>query len=227
MIVQKDFVPANQSAHRTKKSKVLLICLLLPFALFAALFAAFLYVGQWLIVEDSLDHAQAIAVLSGRMPIRALEAARLYRGGYAPEVWLTYSVQPGKTLKEMGVDFWDEVHYDTEILIHEGVPASAIRVLEPPILNTADEIVAIKAALNSAPSHTVIIVTSKVHTRRVRTLWRLFAHGDGLAIVRAASQDGFDPRHWWHSTGDALDVVREILGLLNAWAGQPLGAKKI
>jgi len=40
--------------------------------------------------------------------------------------------------------------------------------------------------------------------------------------VRAASEDPFDPRHWWRSTGDALDVVREVLGLMNAWAGLPL-----
>ena len=41
-------------------------------------------------------------------------------------------------------------------------------------------------------------------------------------MVRAAGEDRFDPRHWWRSSGDALEVVREILGLLNAWAGLPL-----
>jgi hypothetical protein len=40
--------------------------------------------------------------------------------------------------------------------------------------------------------------------------------------VRAAPTDPFAPGHWWRSTGDALDVVRETLGLLNAWAGLPL-----
>jgi hypothetical protein len=40
--------------------------------------------------------------------------------------------------------------------------------------------------------------------------------------VRAASDDPFDPTHWWRSTSDVLDVVREILGLLNASAGLPL-----
>jgi hypothetical protein len=40
--------------------------------------------------------------------------------------------------------------------------------------------------------------------------------------VRAAGTDGFDAAHWWRNTHDALDVVREVLGLLNAWAGLPL-----
>jgi hypothetical protein len=51
----------------------------------------------------------------------------------------------------------------------------------------------------------------------------VLTHGDGRIIVRATSLDSFDERHWWRNTTDALDVVREVLGLLNAWAGLPLG----
>ncbi len=123
------------------------------------------------------------------MPMRVLEAAKLYRAGYAPEVWLTHSTEPGKSLQKMGVKYLGEEDYDREILVHEGVPPAAIHVLEPPILNTADEIVAIKFALNAAPLRTVIIVTSKPHTRRVHALWRVLTHGDGRIIVRAASLD--------------------------------------
>jgi uncharacterized SAM-binding protein YcdF (DUF218 family) len=195
---------------------------LLGLLLFIAAVICFLYVGQWLIVEDPLDRAQAIAVLSGRMPDRVLEAAKLYREGYASEVWLTHSVEPGKSMKEIGVEYSGEDYYNTKILVHEGVPSSAIHVLEPPILNTADEIITIKAALNAAPLRIVIIVTTKPHTRRVRTLWRLLTRDESRAIVRAASRDPFDANHWWRSTRDALDVVREVLGLMNAWVGLPL-----
>jgi uncharacterized SAM-binding protein YcdF (DUF218 family) len=182
----------------------------------------FFGLGRWLVVEDPLVNARAIVVLSGGMPVRAIEAARLYREGYAPEVWLTHSTEPGETLEQMGIPFAGEDHYDTLVLIHEGVPAHAIRVLEPPIVNTADEIKVVASALTPAKGGSVIFVTTKAHTRRVRLLWRRLAFGQGRAIVRAASGDSFDPRHWWRSTGDALDVVRELLGLLNAWAGLPL-----
>ncbi len=195
---------------------------LLGLLLLAAAVISFFYVGKWLVVEDPLDHAQAIAILSGRMPERALEAAKLYRAGYAPEVWLTHSTEPAKSLKEMGVEYFGEEYYNQKILLQQGVPARAIKILEPPILNTADEIVSIKGALNAAPLHIVIIVTTKPHTRRTRTLWRILTHDESRAIVRAASTDPFDADHWWRSTRDALDVVREVLGLLNAWAGLPL-----
>jgi uncharacterized SAM-binding protein YcdF (DUF218 family) len=182
----------------------------------------FLGVGRWLVVEDPLARARAIVVLSGAMPLRAIEAAKLYREGYAPEVWLTHSMEPGKTLQEMGVPFFGEDYYDKLVLIHAGVPLEGIHVLEPSIVNTADEIKVVAATLARAKGEAVILVTTKAHTRRVRLLWRGLAPSQGRAIVRAASGDPFDPRRWWRSTSDALDVVREVLGLLNAWAGLPL-----
>lgn len=185
-------------------------------------FLVFLGVGRWLMMEDPLEKAQAIAVLSGRMPLRAIEAAKLYRQGYAPKIWLTHSSEPGETLESMGIRYAGEEYYDTRVLIQRGVPAEAIHVLDPPIVNTADEINVISAALEREKDRSVIVVTSKAHTRRVRLLWRKLAAKQSRAIVRAASDDPFDPRHWWRTTSDALDIVREVLGLLNAWAGLPL-----
>ncbi len=182
----------------------------------------FFGVGRWLVVEDPLVEARAIVVLSGAMPLRAIEAAKLYREGYAPEIWLTHSTEPGETLEEMGILFSGEDYYNARVLIHEGVPPEAIHVLEPPVVNTADEIKVIAPALARGKDGAVILVTSRAHTRRVRLLWRRLAPGQGRVIVRAASGDPFDPRHWWRNTRDALDVVREVLGLLNAWAGLPL-----
>jgi uncharacterized SAM-binding protein YcdF (DUF218 family) len=178
--------------------------------------------GRWLVMEDPLEKAQAIVVLSGRMPMRAMEAAKLYREGYAPSVWLTHSTEPGATLEAMGIPFMGEDFYNLRVLVHEGVPANAIHLLQPPIINTAGELAAVSAALEAGKGTAVIIVTSKVHTRRVRILWRRLAASRPQAIIRAASGDPFEPLRWWRTTGDALDVVREFLGILNAWAGMPL-----
>lgn len=205
--------------HRNRRIFILagIVCVFLALAL-----AAFFGVGHWLVVEDPLAKARAIAVLSGSMPVRALEAAKLYRQGYAPEVWLTHTSEPGESLKAMGIPFEGEEVYSTRVLIHEGVPAGAIHVLETPIVNTADEMRVIGRALQREKDRSVILVTSKPHTRRVRLLWRKLAPSECHAIVRAASEDLFDPRHWWRTSGDALDVVREVLGIMNAWAGLPL-----
>jgi uncharacterized SAM-binding protein YcdF (DUF218 family) len=179
-------------------------------------------IGRWLVVEDPLEKARAIAVLSGAMPMRAIEAARLYRAGYAPEVWLTRAKEPTASLQALHVAYPGEDFFNTQVLMREGVPANAVRVLQPAIDNTADEIQVIGAELERQNSSTAIIVTTKAHTRRARTLWGKLSRGKSRAIVRGASADPFDPAHWWRTTRDALDVVRETLGLLNAWAGLPL-----
>lgn len=218
MTNSQDSVTLRSPSSRRRIFLIAVAACLIAFAL-----VAFFGVGRWLVVEDPPSKARAIAVLSGGMPVRAMEAATLYRQGYAPEVWLTHSSEPGESLKAMGIPFeGGEEIYSTRVLIHEGVPASAIHVLEPPIVNTADEVRTISAALEREKDHSVIVVTSKPHTRRARLLWHKLAPEDCHAIVRAASEDPFDASHWWRNSRDALDVVREVLGLMNAWAGLPL-----
>jgi uncharacterized SAM-binding protein YcdF (DUF218 family) len=137
-------------------------------------------------------------------------------------VWLTHSTEPGAELEQLSIPYVGEESYDKQILIHEGVPADAIAILDPPVANTADEMNTIGGALTRENLNSVIIVTSKVHTRRVKALWKRLSAHDELAVIHGVSDDPFDPAHWWRTTGDTLDVVRELLGLANAWAGLPL-----
>ena len=216
----------NPASVLRRRSLLLRVLLAAGCAGVILVFVLFFGVGRWLVVEDPLEKARAIAVLSGRMPLRAIEAAKLYRQGYAPEVWLTHSLEPGESLKRMGISFAGEDYYNARVLVHEGVPPEAIHVLEPPVVNTADEIKVLAAMLAPEKDRTVILVTTKPHTRRVRLLWRKLTAGQGRVIVRASSDDSFDPKHWWRTTNDALDVLREVLGLVNAWAGLPLHASQ-
>jgi hypothetical protein len=129
---------------------------------------------------------------------------------------------PPHSLQEMHSASLGDDFFNSRVLMHEGVPSNAVRVLEPPIGNTADEVRALAAELEQEKGATVIIVALKVHPRRVRTLWRELAGGRGRAIVRAASTDPFAPDHWWRASGDALHVLWEVPGLVNAWAQLPL-----
>ena len=185
-------------------------------------FLVFFGIGEWLVVQDPLVHADAIVVLSGELPSRAREASRLYYAGYADQVWVSQPVSPAEELKTMKIFFLGEDFYNEKVLLAKGVPADAIRILERPSANTEEEVREIEKTLRRNNSHNVIIVTSKVHTRRVRTIWNKLVGSDPHAVVRFANDDPYDGAHWWRHTHDALDIVRESLGLLNAWAGFPL-----
>jgi len=181
----------------------------------------FFGIGQWLVVQDPLVRADAIVILSGHLPDRALEAARLYDAGYAPQVWISRPLSPADELKEMKIFYLGEDFYNEKILLAKGVPVDAIRILEQPSANTEMEVRQIREFLQQNNASNVIIVTSKPHTRRVRAVWDKIVGSDTHAIVRFANDDPYDGAHWWRHTHDGLSVVRESLGLVNAWAGFP------
>jgi uncharacterized SAM-binding protein YcdF (DUF218 family) len=198
-----------------------------PFAIalltaIAVLFVLFLSVGRWLVVEDPLEKADAIVVLSGRIPMRALEAARLYQSGWAPQVWLTHPNEPTASLATLDIDNPGEDVFSSLVLKHGGVSPNDIHTLTPPISNTVDEVHAIASEAEKQNAASVIIVTTKAHTRRVHALWKKYANSRARIIVRTPADDPFDPVHWWRSTTDVLDVVREVLGIFNIWIGLPL-----
>jgi len=167
-------------------------------------------------------HADAIAVLSGGLPYRAADAAHYFESGYASEVWLTRPDGPSEQMRELGVQYVSEEDYDRQILVHLQVPEKNVRILPNTVIDTEQEVEEIDRELRKEGKSSVIIVTSPEHTRRVRALWKKLAGEDLKAVVRAARDDPFDAEHWWRNTRDALSVVREILGLMNVWAGLPI-----
>lgn len=207
-------------AQKHRKSSAW-IALAIVAAIILAGIAAFRALGRWLVVEDPLQPSDAIVVLSGALPFRALGAAEIYNARMAPQVWLTRPIHPGE-LESLGIRYQGEEIYNREVLIRAGVPDSAIHDLDPAIIDTENEIRAVVAAMQRAHITRVIIVTSPPHTRRVHTLWRKLAPHDYELIVRAASAQEYDAAHWWRTTRDSLAVTREVLGLLNAWAGLPV-----
>ena len=180
---------------------------------------AFRGVGRWLVRPDPLAPADVIVVLSGTMPARAEEAARIFRMGYAHMVWITRPVSPANELARMGIPYAGEEDYSREVLIHEGIPAQAIRILPEIIVDTQQEVEEISRDARAEGDSRVMIVTSPQHTRRVKALWLKLVGRNPALIVRGSPQDGFDADHWWRNTRDAFSVVRELMGLLNVWTG--------
>jgi uncharacterized SAM-binding protein YcdF (DUF218 family) len=185
-------------------------------------FVLMLGVGHWLVKQDSLQKANAIAVLSGNFPARAMEAADLYRNGYASEIWLTHPGPQSGVLADMGIHYPSEADFNFQVLRHQGVPAKAIHILDRPIVNTADELDVISSTLQQKGADSVIVVTDKAHTRRVRTLWTRYDASRGKAIVHGVAGDEFDPSAWWKNTESTHQVFHELLGMINVWAGLPM-----
>jgi uncharacterized SAM-binding protein YcdF (DUF218 family) len=221
--------PGNVMLNATRRTSsrsprslrvTVLLAVLLTFAI--GVVVAFRAIGRWLIRPDALAPADVVVVLSGAMPARAEEAARILRMGYSHKVWITRPASPADALAEMDIPYVGEEDYSRQVMIHEGVPAQAIHILPEPILDTQQEVEEIAREARAEGDRSVMIVTSPQHTRRVKALWRKLVGQNTAAIVRGAPQDSFDADHWWRDTRDAFAVVRELMGLLNVWAGLPV-----
>ena len=204
-----------------KRSLILLVVLAVIGALVLLCLSR---LGCWLVVADPLEPARAIVVLSGRVPFRAIEAASIYRQKWAPEVWLTKEVRAAEdaALENLGVHVVPKAAYNREVLTRLGVPVSAIRILEDGVWNTVDETRLVARELRANGAARVILVTSKTHSRRVRATWSELIGASPRAVVRYASEEPYNPEHWWRNTWDALEVSWEAFGLLNVWMGFPV-----
>lgn len=219
-----EVLTAAPRARRRWWPRVVVALLLVALAVAALLPWGLGALGRWLVVADPLEKASAVVVLAGGMPFRAMEGAALYRDDWAPEVWLTREEHPPteRALAQLGIQVVRGHEYSRQVLVRSGVPDSAIRVLDDPVVNTVDEVRLVADELQRRAGDRVILVTSKFHTRRVRATWRALVGDSPRVIVRPATDDYHDPEQWWRSTRDVLAVSREVFAMVNVWAGFPV-----
>ncbi len=183
-------------------------------------------VGAYLVVEDALEPASAIVVLGGYPPVRALEAARLYKDGWAPKIILNQSLRKENfyAFSSLGIDFVEQHEYDREVLLRSGVPDDAIMVIEEEVENTHAELRAVLRILSPSKETTLIIVTSNYHTRRTAAIWNYFSDGQVKGLIRWSRSDtSFDTAAWWKNRNSIKSLVNEYMGLISYWLGLPLG----
>lgn len=181
--------------------------------------------GHWLMVSEPLAPADAVVVLTGHLPVRAMEAARILKDADVNEVWLTRGSDRRtevQILARFGIVPPHEDDYSRQILERLEVPKERIRLIAGRPRNTVEEVKAISEEMDRSASRRVILVTSKAHSRRVRVTWDRIVGPEREVIVRYAEGDLFDPDRWWATTESGLDVLRECFGLANAWLGFPV-----
>ena len=180
--------------------------------------------GSSLSVSDPLQRADAIVVINGRVPYRAMKGADLYKQRLAPEVWLTMGNRNAAEVEMEKLDVHPTLEhvYSQAVLEKLGVPATAIRIVPGRNNNTATEMKTIAGFARQQHVKRLILVTSSYHSRRVRSLWHQLTDNNPPAIVQYTDDEPFNAARWWTDTADSWTVSREWFGLLNAWLGFPL-----
>jgi uncharacterized SAM-binding protein YcdF (DUF218 family) len=172
--------------------------------------------GRFLVENDPLQHADAIVVLTGSYPDRIVEAALLYREGWAPRIILCRESENAgfQNLRTLGVHVPRLFELNRSIAEQLGVPGDAIRVLERPAGSTFSEAQVVLADAARHGYRSLLIVTSQYHTRRAARIYRHLAGGRVTILVRGARDDEFQPDAWWRDRPSTRRVVIEFLKLL-------------
>ncbi len=194
---------------RLVTSRVFVLCL----AGLGATLATLPFVGRFLCVQDSLQRADAILVLSGTFAERPLEAYDVYRHGYSPVIVLTREAPDGGqvALARRRVPLADRADLARDLLVRLGVPPDAIIILDGPHDSTADEARSFARLARRRAWRRVIVVTSKLHTRRARLAVTRELRDSGVAVLmRASRYDPADPLHWWRRRSDIRSTVFEL-----------------
>jgi uncharacterized SAM-binding protein YcdF (DUF218 family) len=179
------------------------------------------HAGGWLVVEDPLEKADAIFVLGGTRLERPLEAYDLYQEGWAPRILLFRVVSDyGEAeLMKRGFPFPLESDMQKDVLTRLGAPEGTVVVLSEQD-STKDEALEVRKAVDANGWKTIIVVTSKQHTRRARlVISRRLAGTNVKVIMRASRYDLTDADHWWRNRATVRFTIFETQRLLGYWIG--------
>ena len=186
--------------------------------LFFVIFCAVLYLArhpilrfaaEFWIIEDPIDKADAIIVLSDDnfYADRATRAAELFREGKAPVV-----VASGRRLRP-SAGIAELMEHD---LVERGVPRDRILRFAHDADGTREEAEALARFAKERKWRSVIVVTSNYHTRRARYIFRRVFPQDIEVRVASARDGDFDPQRWWEKRKSVKELMREFAGMMVA-----------
>lgn len=184
--------------------------------------------GRFLVFEDPPAKADAIVVLAGSFPDRILEAVALYEEGLAPRIVLCRAPEGRamKRLRERGIDKGSDADRNRDVALQLGLPPQAIEVLDRAAGSTFGEANEVLRHISKHGYRSILLVTSKSHTRRAAWIYRHLVGDEVRIIVRAARDDGYRPETWWRNRVSTRRLIIEyqklfVFLLVDQWGKEP------
>jgi len=176
--------------------------------------------GVWLAKEDVPPHADALVVLMGAFPERALQAFDMWEEGFADTILIVEEYMGElEKLKERGVSVVSNSEQAASSLVALGVPAPAIAILPGDARSILDEAVAVKKYLDSGfDADTLILVSSPPHMRRAAIIFReTLRYPDRSVAVgcKPSNYSSYNGAQWWRRKEDIQSVVSEFIKICN------------
>ena len=174
--------------------------------------------GNYLVLEEKPQKAEVIIMLRGAPTERILGAVDLYDAGWAPLIVIADSKsEPGREefRKRVGSDFIRK-SFTERAVEAMGVPEKDFHLIDREVQGTWDEARVALSFMQERGFKTMLLVTSRWHSRRAHLTFRsVLEQGGAFKIVSVPSAyDSFRPESWWRSERDAELVFREYVRFL-------------
>jgi capsular exopolysaccharide synthesis family protein len=171
-----------------------------------------LAIGDYLVIQDNLQPADVISVISGPDD-RTDYGIQLYEQGYGKEIFFTGGWCP----QIQGI----HAERGRERAIAQGVPPQAIATDGYQVTSTYEEAERLKIyiAQSQAPIRSVIIVSDPHHMRRARWAYhQVLGNGVKLQMAPVPFQQSPYQRRWWADAASGEMVKEEYLKIAYYYA---------
>ena len=175
------------------------------------------YAGNFLVIEDNLEKADAIFVFGGSIPNRIIEAVDIYKKGYAPLIIISKYPKPEgyKYLEEKGITYPEGHDINKSIALSLGIPESNIIITRNRAGNTLEELMLINEYCLENNIKKIILVSTKSHTKRISKIFLDIAGDKIKGIVRYTGYDSYNPDKWWNDRHSLRQTMFEYQKLLH------------
>jgi len=179
--------------------------------------------GSFLVVDDAPVHSDAVVVLNTGVEYfpRLMEAAALYKMGMADRVVINGNRKSDslRALEEKGfAPCCNFCENRLRVLSLFEVPRrKVICISAEDVYDTVSEADFIGNKLVQKGYQSVIVTTSKYHTRRASHIWKKLFDGRLKITAVSAKSDPFDPGSWWRSGRQVRWVMAEYGAWIYLW----------
>jgi len=175
--------------------------------------------GEYLIFQQPApQQADVIVILANWEDtiIRVRAGADLYKGELAKKIFVPRMQQMRglEEIKKLGINIPENRDLVITILQGLGVPLDAIVTSTQEVTNTWDEAQEVRNLIEHKGYKSVVLVTSKYHSRRAYLIFKDALKGKATVISVPSSYDSSDPESWWKRDDDAKKVFMEYQKLL-------------
>ena len=210
--------------------KFLSVCVIIFIVIFLAGPWLMTRAGEFLVVDESpLRPADAVVVLTTGVDYlpRLMEAADLFKRDL-----VRYVVVNGNRKTDMHRKLEKQGYvrpgkwYDGSLAVLEflGVKNTAILFINAEdVFDTVSEAQTVGPILEKNNIRSIIVTTSKFHTRRSIAIWRHLYEGKFELQVMGAGEDPFDAAGWWLHGRQIRQLLGEYGGWLYFWGDRLTG----